>query len=70
MGDVLFAMTNLSRHINVKSEMALRGTNEKFIRRFSYIETTLKSQGRSLEEASLDEMEVLWQAAKLTEKSS
>jgi len=70
MGDVLFAMTNLSRHINVKSEMALRGTNEKFIRRFSYIETTLKSQGRSLEEASLDEMEILWQAAKLTEKSS
>jgi len=68
MGDVLFAMTNLARHINVKSEIALRGTNEKFIRRFSFIETSLKAEGRSLESASLDEMEALWQAAKQTEK--
>jgi ATP diphosphatase len=68
MGDVLFAMTNLARHINVKSEMALRGTNEKFVRRFSFIETSLKNQGHSLEDASLEEMEGLWQAAKQLEK--
>lgn len=64
MGDVLFSMANLSRHLNVKSEIALRGTNDKFIRRFSYIETTLKSQGKNVEDATLDEMEALWQAAK------
>ncbi|MFT6153340.1 MAG: ATP diphosphatase [Bermanella sp.] len=68
MGDVLFAMTNLARHINVKSEIALRGTNEKFVRRFSFIETTLKNDGRSLDNASLEEMEGLWQAAKQLEK--
>ncbi len=68
MGDVLFAMTNLARHINVNSEIALRGTNEKFIRRFSFIETSLKQNGRNLEGASLDEMEELWQLAKTHEK--
>lgn len=68
MGDVLFAMTNLARHINVKSEIALRGTNEKFIRRFSFIEKSLKQEGRNLEAASLDEMEALWQLAKTHEK--
>lgn len=68
MGDLLFAMTNLARHINVKSEIALRGTNDKFIRRFAYIEAKLKSENRSLEDASLDEMEALWQKAKQTEQ--
>jgi ATP diphosphatase len=68
MGDVLFAMSNLARHINVKSEIALRGTNEKFIRRFSFIEKSLKQEGRNLEAASLDEMEALWQLAKTHEK--
>jgi ATP diphosphatase len=68
MGDVLFAMTNLARHINVKSEIALRGTNEKFIRRFSFIETSLLKENRTLEQASLDEMEALWQVAKEFEK--
>jgi ATP diphosphatase len=68
MGDVLFAMTNLARHINVKSEIALRGTNEKFVRRFSFIESSLKNAGRSLEDASLEEMEGLWQGAKNLEK--
>jgi ATP diphosphatase len=61
-------MTNLARHINVKSEIALRGTNEKFIRRFSFIETSLLKENRTLEQASLDEMEALWQVAKEFEK--
>ena len=68
MGDLFFAMTNLSRHINVKSEIALRGTNDKFTRRFSHIEKTLGQQGKTLEDASLEEMEALWQAAKQLEK--
>jgi len=68
MGDLFFAMTNLSRHINVKSEIALRGTNEKFTRRFSHIENTLEQQGKTLKDASLEEMEALWQAAKQLEK--
>ena len=68
MGDVLFAMTNLARHINVKSEIALRGTNEKFIRRFSFIEKNLQQHGKNLEDATLEEMEALWQEAKAFEK--
>jgi nucleoside triphosphate diphosphatase len=64
LGDLLFALVNLGRHLRVDPEMALRGTNAKFIKRFSYVEECLQTQGRSLEEASLEEMEALWQAAK------
>ena len=60
-GDLLFVLANLSRHLNVDPEAALRRTNEKFIRRFRYIEDTL---GDRLAEASLDEMEDLWTQAK------
>lgn len=63
-GDLLFALVNLSRHLNVDSEKALAGTNDKFRRRFHFIEAELAKQGRSPGDASLDEMEVLWQAAK------
>jgi nucleoside triphosphate diphosphatase len=64
LGDLLFALVNLGRHLRVDPEMALRGTNAKFVKRFSYVEESLQTQGRSLEEASLEEMEALWQAAK------
>ena len=63
-GDVLFAVVNFGRHLNIDSEEALRRTNEKFRSRFHYVEAALKAGGRSLEEASLDEMEGLWQEAK------
>jgi ATP diphosphatase len=63
-GDLLFAVVNLGRHLGVDAEDALRGTNDKFRNRFHAVETALSNQGRSLEEASLEEMEALWQEAK------
>ncbi len=63
-GDTLFALVNFGRHLGIDPEDALRGTNDKFRTRFHYIESTLGQQGNSLEDASLDEMEALWQAAK------
>jgi nucleoside triphosphate diphosphatase len=66
-GDLLFALVNLARHVGADPEMALRGTNAKFERRFSYIERALESQGRSLEAASLAEMDALWNEAKREE---
>jgi len=68
-GDLLFVIANLSRHLKVDPEAALRRTNAKFVRRFEYIEKTLKEDGRTLEAASLDEMEDLWTAAKQQERS-
>ncbi len=66
-GDVLFALVNFGRHAGVEAETALRGTNEKFRRRFHFIEQALDASGGSLESASLDEMEALWQSAKAAE---
>lgn len=66
-GDVMFALVNLGRRLGVDPEAALRGTNDKFSRRFHYIEKALADAGRSLEAATLDEMEALWQQAKTTE---
>jgi ATP diphosphatase len=70
IGDLLFAVANLARHLGIDPEGALRSTNAKFIRRFGQIEKALAGQNRSLAEASLDEMEALWQAAKLSEIAS
>ena len=63
-GDLLFALVNLARHIEVDPEIALRGANAKFERRFAYIERALASQGRAPENASLEEMDALWEEAK------
>ena len=63
-GDVLFAMVNFARHLNLDAESALTGTNDKFRSRFHFVESVLRDQGRSLQDASLDEMETLWQKAK------
>ncbi len=64
MGDLLFAVANLARHLGIDPEESLRSTNDKFARRFKYIESSLKEQKKPIEEASLDEMEALWQRAK------
>ena len=64
VGDLLFVVVNLARHLKVDPEAALRVTNAKVVRRFGYVETELAAEGRSAAEASLDEMESLWQAAK------
>jgi nucleoside triphosphate diphosphatase len=66
-GDLLFALVNLARHVGADPEHALRATNAKFERRFSYIERALAAQGRSLENASLDAMDALWNEAKQKE---
>jgi tetrapyrrole methylase family protein/MazG family protein len=68
LGDLLFALVNLARWKKVDAESALRGTNQKFKRRFSYVERGAKSQGRNLTDLSLDEMEALWQQAKKVER--
>jgi nucleoside triphosphate diphosphatase len=67
-GDLLFALVNLARHVGADPDMALRGTNVKFERRFGYIEQALEAQGRSLDSASLTEMDALWNEAKRKEK--
>ena len=64
LGDVLFAVTNLARFVKADAEAALRGTNAKFTRRFEYIEDALAAAGRTVQDASLEEMEALWNAAK------
>jgi nucleoside triphosphate diphosphatase len=64
IGDALFALVNLARHVGVDPDAALRRTNAKFVRRFRHIEAALAERGRSLADADLDEMEALWQAAK------
>ena len=64
VGDLLFAVATLARHLKVDPDQALRRTNAKFIRRFASIETALAAKGRGPAEATLDEMEALWQAAK------
>ncbi|MBP2549452.1 ATP diphosphatase [Neorhizobium galegae] len=67
LGDLIFALVNIGRHVKADPEQALRGTNTKFRRRFRYIEKSLQEVNVSLEEASLDQMEELWQAAKAEE---
>jgi ATP diphosphatase len=64
IGDLLFAVVNLARHTGTDPEQALRRTNAKFEHRFGAIEAALAAAGRTPSEASLDEMEALWQAAK------
>ncbi|WP_065817455.1 MAG: nucleoside triphosphate pyrophosphohydrolase [Nitratireductor rhodophyticola] len=63
-GDLLFAVVNLGRHLGHDAEAALARTNDKFRRRFDFVERELTKAGRSLDEADLAEMETLWQRAK------
>jgi len=64
IGDLLFVVLNLARHLDVEPETALKNTNRKFRQRFKFIEDQLKETGRTLEDASLDEMDALWNKAK------
>ena len=70
VGDLLFVMVNLARHLHVDAEDALRQANAKFERRFRFIEEALKAQDRTPQEASLEEMDALWDAAKVEEKGA
>ncbi len=66
MGDLLFAIANLSRKLGIEPEAALRRANEKFTGRFDALEHAFAAQGRSLQEATLEEMEAEWQRVKQT----
>jgi ATP diphosphatase len=68
LGDLIFAVVNIGRHVKADPEQSLRGTNTKFRRRFSHIETTLEAEGETLQAATLERMEDLWQAAKAIER--
>ncbi|MDH3944128.1 MAG: nucleoside triphosphate pyrophosphohydrolase [Anaerolineae bacterium] len=64
IGDLLFALANLARWKNIDPESALRATNNKFRRRFAYIETQAEKQGRELSDMTLEEMDAIWDEAK------
>lgn len=64
MGDVLFALINYARFLNVNPEDALERTNRKFIYRFNYMEQKIKDSGKKMEEVGLQEMEIYWNEAK------
>lgn len=68
VGDLLFAVVNLARHLHADPEAVLRGTNLKFERRFADIERALAARGKAPQESTLAEMDALWDAAKAAEK--
>jgi MazG family protein len=70
MGDLLFAIANLSRKLGIEPESALRKANDKFSRRFSAMESRLRAAGRSLSECALQEMEDEWGRVKQAERSA
>ena len=67
IGDLLFVVANLARHMKVDPEAALRGANAKFTRRFRHIETELAAKGVRMGDATLEQMEALWREAKARE---
>ena len=68
LGDVLFVLVNLASHLGFNAEDALKSTNQKFVRRFNFVEDALDNKGKKLADASLEEMEEQWQKAKKLEK--
>lgn len=68
IGDLLFVLVNLARFLKIDPEDALRGTIEKFITRFQYIEARLQEKGKNLFQSNLDEMDDLWEKAKRKER--
>lgn len=68
VGDLLFGVVNLARHLDVDSELALKLTNDKFVRRFNLIEDELRRRGKTLASSHLEEMEFYWQEAKRRER--
>jgi nucleoside triphosphate diphosphatase len=69
VGDLLFAVVNLARHLDVDPESTLRATNQKFERRFAAIERALAERGKTPQAATLDEMDELWNEAKAAERA-
>jgi MazG family protein len=69
VGDLLFVAVNVARFLGIDPETALARSNKKFGRRFRFLESRIKAQGRELKTASLEEMDALWEEAKLSEKA-
>jgi len=69
VGDLLFAVVNLARHLDVDPEATLRATNLKFERRFATIERALAERGKTPQAATLEEMDELWNEAKAAERA-
>ena len=67
IGDVFFALVNYARFLGIHPENALRKTNEKFIRRFNYVEEQINGNGRKINESTLEEMDKYWEESKRTE---
>jgi len=70
LGDLLFSIVNLSRHLKLNAEQALQKTNQKFIRRFRYIEQSLDQAGKRIDEVALEELDRLWEEAKSRESDN
>jgi uncharacterized protein YabN with tetrapyrrole methylase and pyrophosphatase domain len=70
VGDLFFVLVNIARYLSLDPESALRKTNRKFKRRFQWMEERLRASGRGPQQASMDELETLWQQAKQQEKSA
>lgn len=68
LGDMLFVMANIARHLKLDPETALRAANDKFTRRFAYIERRLSEQGRTAEQSTLEEMDALWDEVRAMDK--
>ncbi len=68
LGDVIFAAVNLGRFLGVEAEVALNGTNNKFVRRFQQVEAAIRTKGLKWKDLDLAAMDVLWEAAKATER--
>ena len=69
-GDLLFVMVNLGRHLGLDAEDSLRKANSKFTRRFNYIEDKIKAQNSSIDDASLEQMDLIWNEIREADKSA
>jgi len=70
MGDLLFSLVNLSRHLDLQAEETLARSVDRFVKRFNYIESKLREKGKTLAESSLEEMDALWDEAKKAERGN
>src|SRR5208283_1820893 len=70
VGDLFFVLVNIARYLSLDPESALRKTNRKFKRRFQWMEDRLHESGRSADQASMEELEALWQRAKAEERDN
>ena len=70
LGDVLFVMANIARHLDMDAEASLRGGNQKFTRRFHHIESRVKDQGLKVSDLPLEALDAFWDEAKAIEKGT